>query len=226
MKYLILLSILSFTLPCEENNLPIIPQKINIESIMEQAPELSDYRSLPGDSTHDDRVAELMTEARLGKIESLLLLGEADINKDQIIILIKSERGMFVREVGSPDFPGYVLAKLGDVEERKKIEIDFDSGVYMREDESIHALEYVADKWAISVLLRGLSTKGGKRKVFADDVINESSTAVAPPLRYECVKILSELFPESKIGSDSDAIGEDDISNMIIWILNNHKSYN
>lgn len=206
------------------DNANTAPKSTGKEQVVEVEPDINEYKALPGDRGHDERVEELLSEVMAGNMDSLLLLGEADIGKETIVKRLKQARGQIKMDDGS-DFVGFVLAKLGDGEERMRIEKDFLSGVYAKEDEALSALKYVSDQWSMGILVKGLSIQGGERLVFpSNDQMPSANKAKAPPLRFECVLALDELLPGSGVQSEIDLMRDADVQIMMSWVSKNKSS--
>ncbi len=179
-------------------------------SVGVKEPLLSEYRSLDGDHGHDRRITELLSDAKSHKYEALLGLGMADIEKEALIQRIKQEI------TWGPEDEGFrfliaCLAKLGDEQSYDLIISHLHTGNYVQQEAAVDSLAYIGDKRSYLVLRKGLDDSGCLRQPFNPKEIEEPESALAPPMRFSCLRVLDTAFPGSGIPDEAESWTQKDI---------------
>lgn len=173
-------------------------------------PALSEYRTLEGDHSRDDQIAELIVDAKAHKYEALIALGTADIEQEALIQKIKQEI------TWERDDPGFLtrlacLAKLGDQSSYDAIVHHLSSGNYVEQEAAVDSLAYIGDQRSYSVLRSGLDDMGSPRQPFNPKEIEEPESALVPPVRFSCLRVLDLAFPGSGIPDEPVSWTQKDI---------------
>lgn len=195
------------TIPKTANPVP----HLTVDSVPESVePSLSEYRTLEGDHSRDEQITELLIDAKAHKYEALIALGAADIEKEELIKRIKREI------TWKPDDPGFsillaCLAKLGDQPSYDMIVHHMSAGNYAEQEAAVDSLAYIGDQRSFSALRKGLDDMSGVRQPFNPKEIEEPESALAPPVRFSCLRVLDMTFPGSGIPDEPDSWTQKDI---------------